>query len=494
MATLHQIEDRIDRERAGAIALNPAPRNMLTIAPTNMSELMEFAKLMCVSGECIPKAFRDKPGACLAIALQAFRTGADPFAVANKAYLVNDRVAYEAQYIHAVINTSGLLKKRLRASYEGEGQTLRCTVRGEIHGEDEPFEYRSPPVAAIPVKNSPLWKGDPEQQLFYYASRAWARRYAPEVILGMDTGEDIESRAIDVTPPPRPRREDFVKPQEPLPTFVVISEQGEAEEFAAAPDAVERVIAMLSEYARAGSRADLEICFDNNDRLIADLNDASKEHLACEIEAHYRELIDELRATAQFAPQGAEEVDRIPPDLSPTSSASHPASADEPPETGEEGAIVADRTSPPVAPSPLVTDRSAIKDGQGNTIDPGAQRIPERATADDPRVKPPEAGDAEDAVDGGGSRSEAAPAERGSGSATSLPRMPGDTGKAGRAGEAGGSPATDIVGELGRKLTAAAQQGQKSLDQAWLRLSEQERDLAQPMRAQYREIAAQVRS
>lgn len=64
--------------------------------------------------------------------------------------------------------------------------------------------------------------------------------------------------------------------------------------------------------------------------------------------------------------------------------------------------------------------------------------IPERATAVDPEPKPPEAHT--EAVEGAGSSSEAAPAERSSGSATSLPRTPGDTGKAGRAGGGGGSP------------------------------------------------------
>jgi hypothetical protein len=68
-------------------------------------------------------------------------------------------------------------------------------------------------------------------------------------------------------------------------------------------------------------------------------------------------------------------------------------------------------------------------------------RIPERATAVDPEPKPPEA-DTE-ACDGAGSSSEAAPAERASGCATSLSRMPGDTGKAGRVGEGDGSSPPD---------------------------------------------------
>jgi hypothetical protein len=210
-----QIEARIDRHVGGAIALNMAPGNMLTIAPKDMAELFEFAKMMAVAGECIPKAFRDKPGACLAIALQAFRTGADPFAVANKAYLVNDRIAYEAQYIHAVVNTSGMLRRRLRATFKGEGVKRRCIIVGDIVGELEPFEYESPEFDKIPVKNSPLWKNDPDQQFFYYASRAWARRYLPEVILGMDTGGDLEERGQmkDITPPPRPTREALQNPR-----------------------------------------------------------------------------------------------------------------------------------------------------------------------------------------------------------------------------------------------------------------------------------------
>jgi hypothetical protein len=316
VANSQQIEERIDRERAGAIALNPASRNMLTIAPASMADLFEFAKMMAISGQCIPPVFRDKPGACLALALQAFRTGADPFAVANKAYLVNDRIAYEAQFITAVINTSGILKRRLRATYEGEGQALRCTISGEVQGEDEPLQYRSPTIGSIPVKNSPLWKSDPEQQLFYYSARAWARRHAPEVILGMDTGEDIESRAIDVTPPPKPQRDDFVDIANPLiqkyqnsqntagrtadpePWFLVINEDGEEQEFEHAADAVERVIAALNDAARR-TDAHAHAVFENNDRLLLDLELRGNNQLAAQVQAHYQALMKEQPSSNQ---------------------------------------------------------------------------------------------------------------------------------------------------------------------------------------------------
>ena len=67
----------------------------------------------------------------------------------------------------------------------------------------EEIIYTSPPVKQIPVKNSPLWKGDPQQQLGYYSARAWARRHFPELLLGVYTREEIEEAPSvrDVTPP-----------------------------------------------------------------------------------------------------------------------------------------------------------------------------------------------------------------------------------------------------------------------------------------------------
>lgn len=157
---------------------------------------MELAKLMA---DCnfVPPHLRKKPGDCLAIVMQAARWGMDPFAVANKTFFVNDRIAYEAQLINAVVNSSGLLKGRLRPEWDGEGDALSCTVTGNIRGEEAPLK-RKVEIKTITTKNSPLWKQDPSQQLAYYAQRAWARLYTPEVILGVYTPDEVE--AMDPAP------------------------------------------------------------------------------------------------------------------------------------------------------------------------------------------------------------------------------------------------------------------------------------------------------
>lgn len=168
------------------------------LLPQTLGEVVTFAQIMAKADLALPAFLRGKEGPCLAVAMQAFRWEMDPFAVANKAYYVNERLAYEAQLIAAVVHMRAPIAKRPEYIYEGEGLGRFCTVRCEML--DGSFkEYTSPPIAKIKVKNSPLWTGDPDQQLGYYAIRSWARRYAPEVILGVYSPDEV-AEMRDVTP------------------------------------------------------------------------------------------------------------------------------------------------------------------------------------------------------------------------------------------------------------------------------------------------------
>lgn len=170
-----------------------APRAMFM--PTNMGEAMELAKLMAASN-FVPPHLRGKAGDCLAVVMQAGRWAMDPFAVGNKSYFVNDRIAYESQLVHAVINSSGVLDGKLVPEWQGEGDKLECTVRGKLKGAPDVLS-RTVRLRTITTRNSPLWKQDPEQQLAYYATRAWVRLHAPEVLLGVYTPDELSS-AISV--------------------------------------------------------------------------------------------------------------------------------------------------------------------------------------------------------------------------------------------------------------------------------------------------------
>jgi len=176
------------------------------LAPTTFGEVVSFAELMSRSQHAIPKHLRGNPGACMAITMQALRWEMDPFAVAAKAYSVNDMIAYEAQLIAAVVHTRAPIRRRPDYAFTGTGADLRCVVTCEMQ-DGSTKVYESPREGDIKTKNSPLWKTDPQQQLGYYSIRSWARRHTPEVLLGVYAPDELDEnrgpdQAKDVTPRP----------------------------------------------------------------------------------------------------------------------------------------------------------------------------------------------------------------------------------------------------------------------------------------------------
>lgn len=216
---VQKIEDKIDKTAAGSMTVD---MELGGLRIQTMMEVMEFAKLMSVSGAAVPSHLRGNPGACLAVCTRALRWGMDPFGVAEKTYLVNnkgeERIAYESQLIHAVIEARAPLKGRLRFEIIGEGDERTCKVWGTFKGEIEPHAYLSGKLATLrpakneygKVKGSPLWESQPEVQLFYSASRQWARLYAPDILLGVYSVDELEQgaeAARDVTPVKQSLRE-----------------------------------------------------------------------------------------------------------------------------------------------------------------------------------------------------------------------------------------------------------------------------------------------
>lgn len=200
--TERKIAERMDPERMGALVLSTEAGGL---GFANLEGAMQFAKFMAISQFAVPKHLRGNPGACLAITIQAVEWKLSPFSVANKSYLVNDRLAYESQLVQAVVLQRAPIVGRFAVEFSGEGDKRTCTVSATLKEDGAkrtPVSYTSPEIGKIPVKNSPLWKNDPDQQLFYYSGRALCRRHFPDVLLGIFTPDELygPEHARDVTP------------------------------------------------------------------------------------------------------------------------------------------------------------------------------------------------------------------------------------------------------------------------------------------------------
>lgn len=203
MADIARIEDRIDRVAASTLEVSDALGGLRF---QNMVEVMEFAKCMAVADTAVPKHLRGNPGMCLAVCVQALEWRFSPFAVANKSYVVNDRIGYESQLVHAVIEQRAPIIGRLRHKFEGEEGQRRCIVTATLRETGETLEYISPPFEKIQPKNSPLWKTKPDLQLYYNTSRDFCRAYFPDVLLGVYSQEELRDHvgpdnAKDVSKP-----------------------------------------------------------------------------------------------------------------------------------------------------------------------------------------------------------------------------------------------------------------------------------------------------
>ena len=205
MIDVTEIEKRVDKAIAAPVPVNA---ELGGVRLENLGQVMEFAKLMSLSGVAVPKWLRGNPGGCLAICSRALRWGMDPFAVAEQSYQAIgkggvEHLGFMSQLIHAVITANAPLKGRLRSEIIGTGDERRCKVWGTFRGETKPHEYTSETlgkkIAAIgkndkgDLKGSPLWITDPDVQLTYSAVRQWCRLHSSETILGVYAPDELES-------------------------------------------------------------------------------------------------------------------------------------------------------------------------------------------------------------------------------------------------------------------------------------------------------------
>ena len=208
------VEQRVERAKAASVEIGITIGNIHFATPNDIDTM---AIRLSRAGPMVPPHCRGEAGigVCHALIVQALEWRMPILSVINKSYVVSnrgvDRIAFESQMIHAVIERNAPLKGRLRYRIEGEDDDRKCIVWGTFHGESSPHEYQSATLAKLRdargrndqgvLRGSPLWDHQPEVQLFYSASRQWARIFCPDVILGAYTPEDPQYEMRDVTPP-----------------------------------------------------------------------------------------------------------------------------------------------------------------------------------------------------------------------------------------------------------------------------------------------------
>lgn len=184
------------------------------------AQLERFAQIMASGAATVPSHLAGNVGDCMAVTMQAMQWGMNPFAVAQKTHIVakGGTLGYEAQLVNAVINSIAPIQSRLEYEFFGDWSKilgkvkemkgdrgkyyvsdwnpsdeigLGVIVKGQLKGESKPREITVLLVQCWP-RFSTQWATDPQQQITYAATKKWARRYVPDVMLGVYTEDELQ--------------------------------------------------------------------------------------------------------------------------------------------------------------------------------------------------------------------------------------------------------------------------------------------------------------
>jgi len=186
-----------------------APETDIQIARENAAfELLQRQAKMFSSSSLVPKEFIGNVANCAIGINIAKRLGADPFMVLQNIDIIHGRPSFRATFLIAMVNAAGRFEP-LQFRMEGdEGKPNRSCVAW-TKSKDDGATLEGPKITlemakaeGWSTKTGSKWITMPELMLRYRAAAFFARLYAPDVTLGLQTAEEVQDTLPprDVTP------------------------------------------------------------------------------------------------------------------------------------------------------------------------------------------------------------------------------------------------------------------------------------------------------
>lgn len=181
---------------------------------------MRMANALCASS-MVPKAYQINPdqgnkaqaigNAIVALELSQ-RIGASPFAVFQNMHVIQGRPSWSSSFIIAALNTCGRFAP-IRFEMSGDGDDYGCTAwtydKANKDRLDGPkVSIRMAKAEGWMGKAGSKWKTMPELMLRYRAAAFFGRLYAPDVLMGMHSEDEVRDMAevtvLNDAPRPKP--------------------------------------------------------------------------------------------------------------------------------------------------------------------------------------------------------------------------------------------------------------------------------------------------
>ena len=183
----------------------------------------EFAQRVAAvfsKSDMVPDHFKGNIGNCMIAMDFAQRIGADVFMVMQNMYVIKGRPGIEGKLVISLVNNSGRFEP-LEFEQDDDG----CVAFAKDIKSGKTLYGPKVTWAMIKAegwsgKPGSKWKSMPDLMFRYRAATFFARVYCPEVLLGMQTKEEIED-IVNVTPKSSPLDELRQKIKVPDETKVI---------------------------------------------------------------------------------------------------------------------------------------------------------------------------------------------------------------------------------------------------------------------------------
>jgi hypothetical protein len=147
----------------------------------------------------VPNEYQGNVPNCMLALEFAQRTGSSVFQVMQNVYVIHGRPSVSSQFIIAALNSCGRFSP-LRFRVEGEGMEMRC--HAYAIDRDTGDELPGPPVSMEMAeaegwlgKRGSKWATMPELMIRYRAAAFFGRLYAPDILMGMRTDDEMRDIA-----------------------------------------------------------------------------------------------------------------------------------------------------------------------------------------------------------------------------------------------------------------------------------------------------------
>lgn len=157
--------------------------------------------VMLADSTLVPDVYKGKPSNCLIALEMANRMGASPLMVMQHLHIIKGKPGFSSPFIIASINTCGRFD-RLKFTQSGEGENYGYEAwTKDKHGEvltGPKVDWKMVKLEGWLAKDGSKWKTMPELMFRYRAAAFWCRLHAPELLMGMQTEEEVLDVMADV--------------------------------------------------------------------------------------------------------------------------------------------------------------------------------------------------------------------------------------------------------------------------------------------------------